>query len=268
VTRTIHHRRGTELAGWRVRYTDRIVEQMPRSAITVPSILSVDVEDWYHILDVSSAPPMESWQTLPSRVEMNFRRLLDLFEERQAHASCFFLGWVAERFPQLVREAARRGYEIASHGYAHRLVHRMTRDEFYADALRARKILEDVSGTAVGVFRSAGFSVTEDTPWFFAAAAEAGYQDDSPIFPARHGHGAMRNSRREPYRVEGEGADLFGKPVSFFGGGYLRVFPYALTRRMARLESLFSSFNGVRAAIEPAARYFLVTASLTAPPAQ
>lgn len=210
----------------------------------MPSILSVDVEDWFHILDVSSAPPMERWETLPSRVEVNFRRLLDLFEERQAHASCFFLGWVAERFPQLVREAARRGHEIASHGYAHRLVHSMTRDEFYADALRTRKILEDVSGTAVGGFRSAGFSVTEDTPWFFAALAEAGYQYDSSIFPARHGHGGMRHSRREPYRVQGEGAnliefpisvaDLLGKPMCFFGGGYLRLFPYSLTRRMAR----------------------------------
>jgi polysaccharide deacetylase family protein (PEP-CTERM system associated) len=217
---------------------------MPKSAIAVPSILSVDVEDWFHILDVSSAPPMESWAGLPSRVETNFRRLLDLFEERQAHVSCFFLGWIAEHFPHLVREAARRGHEIASHGYAHRLVHRMTRDEFYADALRARKILEDVSGAAVGGFRSAGFSVTEDTPWFFAAVAEAGYQYDSSIFPARHGHGGMRNSRREPYRVEAEGAnlvefpisvaDLFGKPMCFFGGGYLRLFPYALIRRMAR----------------------------------
>ena len=81
---------------------------MPKSVIAGPSILSVDVEDWYHILDVSSAPPMERWQTLPARVEMNFRRLLDLFEEHQAHASCFFLGWVAERYPQLVREAVRR----------------------------------------------------------------------------------------------------------------------------------------------------------------
>jgi polysaccharide deacetylase family protein (PEP-CTERM system associated) len=217
---------------------------MPKSAIAVPSILSVDVEDWYHILNVSSAPPMETWQTLSSRVEMNFRRLLDLFEERQTHASCFFLGWIAERFPQLVREAARRGHEIASHGYAHKLVHRMTRDEFYADALRARKILEDVSGTAVAGFRSPGFSVTEDTTWFFAAVAEAGYQYDSSIFPARHTHGGVRSSRREPYRVEGAGAqliefpisvvDLFWKPMCFFGGGYLRLFPYALIRRMAR----------------------------------
>jgi len=187
---------------------------------------------------------MDSWQTLPSRVEMNFGRLLDLFEERQAHVTCFFLGWIAEHFPQLVREAARRGHEIASHGYAHRLVHRMTRDEFYADAQRARKILEDISGTAVRGFRSAGFSVTEETPWFFAAVAEAGYQYDSSIFPAPHGHGGMRHSRREPYRVDQEGAnlvefpvsvaDLFGKPMCFFGGGYLRLFPYVLIRRMAR----------------------------------
>ncbi len=154
-----------------------------------------------------------------------------------------FLGWVAERYPQLVREAVRRGHEVASHGYAHRLVHRMTRAEFCADALRARKILEDVSGTEVGGFRSAGFSVTEDTPWFFPAVAEAGYQYDSSIFPAQHGHGGMRSSRREPYRVDAEGADLiefpisvadvFGKPMCFFGGGYLRLFPYALIRRMA-----------------------------------
>src|ERR1700722_10467587 len=217
---------------------------MPKSAIAVPSILSVDVEDWFHILDIPSAPSMESWPTLPSHVETNFRRLLDLFEEHGTHVTCFFLGWVAERFPELVREAARRGHEIASHGYAHRLVHRMTRDEFYADALQSRKILEDVSGTAVAGFRSPGFSVTEDSPWFFEALTGAGYRYDSSIFPAPHGHGGMRNSRREPYRVEAEGvnliefpisvADLLGKPMCFFGGGYLRLFPYALIRRMAR----------------------------------
>jgi len=218
--------------------------QMPKSAIAVPSILSVDVEDWFHILDIPSAPSVESWPTLPSRVETNFRRLLDLFEEYETRVSCFFLGWVAERFPHLVREAARRGHEIASHGYAHRLVHRMTRDEFYADALRARQILEDASGAAVAGFRSPGFSVTEGSPWFFEALTEAGYQYDSSIFPASHGHGGMRNSRREPYRVEGQGvslvefpisvADLLGKPMCFFGGGYLRLFPYALISRMAR----------------------------------
>jgi len=210
----------------------------------LPSILSVDVEEWFHILDVASAPPIETWGTLPSRVEGNFRRLLDLFEEYQAHVTCFFLGWVGERFPQLVREAAQHGHEIASHGYGHKLVYQMTRDEFYADAVRARKILEDVSGSAVVGYRSPGFSVTEETRWFPEAVAEAGYCYDSSIFPAPRAHGGMRISRREPYRIEGPGAglvefpisvaDLFGKPMCFFGGGYLRLFPYPLIRRMAQ----------------------------------
>jgi len=210
----------------------------------MPSILSVDVEEWFHILDVASAPPIETWDSLPSRLEGNFHRLLDLFEEYRARATCFFLGWVGERFPQLVREAAQHGHEIASHGYAHKLVYQMTRDEFYADAVRARKILEDASGTPVVGYRSPGFSFTEQTRWFPQAVAEAGYRYDSSIFPAPRAHGGMPISRRAPYRIEGLGAglvefpmsvaDLFGKPMCFFGGGYLRLFPYPLIRRMAR----------------------------------
>jgi polysaccharide deacetylase family protein (PEP-CTERM system associated) len=217
---------------------------MVEGALPVPSILTVDVEDWFHILDIASAPPIETWDTLPSRVERNFRRLLDLFDEYQARASCFFLGWVGERFPQLVREAAQRGHEIASHGYAHKLVYQMTRAEFYADALRARKILEDAAGVPVVGYRSPGFSATEQTGWFAEAVAEAGYRYDSSFFPAARAHGGMPVCRRDPFRIEGPGpglvefpisvANLFGKPMCFFGGGYLRLFPYPLIRRMAR----------------------------------
>jgi polysaccharide deacetylase family protein (PEP-CTERM system associated) len=217
---------------------------MPEIASVAPSILSVDVEDWFHILDIASAPPIETWHTLPSRVEANFRRLMDIFEAHQAHVTCFFLGWVAERFPHLVRDAAGRGHEIASHGYAHELVYTMTREQFLADAVRSRKILEDTSGTPVTGYRSAGFSVTEKTMWFFAALSEAGYRYDSSVFPAGRGHGGMRGARRDPYRIKEGGANLtefpitvaslFGKPMCFFGGGYLRLFPYPLVRRMAR----------------------------------
>jgi len=217
---------------------------MAEGAVPVPSILSVDVEDWFHILDMASAPRIETWDALPSRVEGNLRRLLDLFEEYQARATCFFLGWVGARFPHLVREAAQRGHEIASHGYAHKLVYQMTRDEFYADAVRARKILEDVSGAPVVGYRCPGFSVKERIGWFPDAVAEAGYRYDSSFFPAPRAHGGMPSSRREPYRFEGPGAGLvefpvsvvglFGIPMCFFGGGYLRLFPYPLIRRMAR----------------------------------
>src|SRR4029450_2307319 len=102
-------------------------------AATLPSILSVDVEDWFHVLDVPGAPALDTWDALPSRVEANFHKLLDLFSACGDRGPCFFLGWVGERFPQLVKDAAARGHEIASHGYAHRLAYELTREEFVED---------------------------------------------------------------------------------------------------------------------------------------
>lgn len=207
------------------------------------SVLSVDVEDWFHILDIPGGPPLSEWDGLPSRVEENFLRLLDLFARHRSTVTCFFLGWVAERFPHLVREAAARGHEIASHGYTHRLVYEMSRDEFHEDAVRSRKVLEDLAGTQVVGYRSAGFSATQRTPWFFEVLAEAGYRYDSSVFPAARGHGGMESASRRPHRTGEDGAgifefpitvaDFFGKPLCFFGGGYLRLFPYWLIRRMS-----------------------------------
>ncbi len=207
------------------------------------SIFSVDVEDWFHILDVPSAPALAEWSGLPSRVEKNFSKLLDLFSEEKVHVTCFFLGWIGEHFPHLVKEAASRGHEIASHGYGHRLVYEQGRDDFYEDVRRARLLLEDIAGVRVTGYRAPGFSTTEQTPWFFGALAEAGYQYDSSVFPAARGHGGMRDGRREPHRIgNGDGilevpitvANCMGKPMCFFGGGYLRLFPYWLIRKMAR----------------------------------
>jgi len=206
------------------------------------SIFSVDVEDWFHILDDPSVPTIDQWPSLPSRVERNFSKLLEIFSERNVQVTCFFLGWVAEHFPHLVKEAAERGHEVASHGYGHRLVYEQSREEFYQDVRRARLLLEDISGVEVVGYRAPGFSTTGDTPWFFEALAEAGYQYDSSVFPAQRGHGGMPHGRRDPHRV-GEGdsllevpitvVDLLGWPMCFFGGGYLRLFPYWLIRRMA-----------------------------------
>jgi polysaccharide deacetylase family protein (PEP-CTERM system associated) len=207
------------------------------------SIFSVDVEDWFHILDVPSAPALEEWSALPSRVEKNFSKLLDLFSEENVQVTCFVLGWIGERFPHLVREAAARGHEIASHGYGHRLVYEQGRDDFYEDVRHARLLLEDIAGVPVTGYRAPGFSTTEDTPWFFDTLAEAGYRYDSSVFPAARGHGGMRAGRRDPHRIgNGDGilelpitvANCMGKPMCFFGGGYLRLFPYWLVRKMAR----------------------------------
>lgn len=206
------------------------------------SIFSVDVEDWFHILDVPSAPAISEWGGLPSRVEKNFRKLLDIFSEHSVQVTCFVLAWVAERFPHLVKEAAARGHEIASHGYGHRLVYQQSRDEFCEDVRHARLLLEDVAGAPVLGYRAPGFSTTTDTPWFFDALVEAGYQYDSSVFPAPRGHGGIRAARRDPYVIEGEGllevpitvADLMGRPMCFFGGGYLRLYPYWLIRQKAQ----------------------------------
>jgi polysaccharide deacetylase family protein (PEP-CTERM system associated) len=211
------------------------------------SIFSVDVEDWFHILDVKAAPSISEWDELPSRVEKNFMQLLDMFSEKQAHVTCFFLGWVAQRFPHLVREAQQRGHEIASHGYAHRLVYEMSEQEFLEDSTRSRRVLEDITAGPVRGYRSAGFSVTDDTPWYFNALAQAGYTYDSSVFPAPRGHGGLDTGRLSPYVVPTDYGDIIefpitvarvlGKPVCFFGGGYLRLFPYSLIKRMgARVQ--------------------------------
>jgi polysaccharide deacetylase family protein (PEP-CTERM system associated) len=206
------------------------------------SIFSVDVEDWFHILDVPSTPALSSWDTLPSYVEKNFYRLLDLFAAHDVKVTCFFLGWIGERFPHLVKRALADGHEIASHGYSHRLVYEMGRTEFFRDSVHARKLLEDISGEAVLGYRSAGFSVRADTAWFFEVLCEAGYEYDSSVFPAERGHGGISEYRREPHQIVRHGmslvefpitvADLLGKRLCFFGGGYLRLFPYGLIRRM------------------------------------
>lgn len=205
---------------------------------------SIDVEDWFHILDVPGIPDFSKWGSLPSRVEANFLRLLDLFSEERKQVTCFFLGWVAERFPHLVREAAQRGHEIASHGYSHRLVYTMTQREFGDEIQHSRLLLEDIIGSPVIGYRAPGFSFTKATPWFFEEVSRSGYFYDSSVFPARRSHGGDRNGQLEPYSL------LSGRmmefPITqsqigpirlcFFGGGYLRLFPYPVIRLMANRQ--------------------------------
>lgn len=207
-------------------------------------IFSVDVEDWFHILDLPSTPPMPEWDSLPSRVEKNFMRLLDIFGEKGAHVTCFFLGWVARKFPHLVRDAQARGHEIASHGYSHQLVYQMSPQDFLEDATKSKMLLEDIAGCPILGYRSSGFSVTEKTPWFFDALIEAGYHYDSSVFPAPREHGGLKGARYAPYRLNRGSRGIIefpitvtrvlGRPVCFFGGGYLRLFPYFLIKHMTQ----------------------------------
>ncbi len=206
-------------------------------------IFSVDVEDWFHILDLPSAPKISAWDSLPSYVEKNFRKLLDIFSEKKVNVTCFFLGWVAEKYPHLAREASNRGHEIASHGYSHKLVYEMTAQEFYRDAVKSKDIIENIIGRPIFGYRSAGFSTTENTPWFFDKLIDAGYHYDSSVFPAPRGHGGLKTAHYAPYLIRNKSrkiiefpitvTKIFGTPLCFFGGGYLRLSPYVIIRKMA-----------------------------------
>jgi len=208
------------------------------------SIFSIDVEDWFNLSGTGMEPPPSDWDRLESRVEGNFRGLLDLLAENGSTATCFFIGYFGKRFPHLVREAVSAGHEIASHSYFHRLVYEMSPDEFYEDALSSRKLLEDISGRPVRGYRAPAFSVTERTPWFFEKLAAAGYQYDSSVFPAHHQTGGLATDELAPHSVETPAGTIaefpitvvrtLGTPMCFFGGGYLRLFPYSLTRTMGR----------------------------------
>lgn len=207
-------------------------------------VFSVDVEEWFHILDVPSTPPLALWDRQESRVEASFRRMLDVFAEKQVRTTLFFLGWVAERHPQLLREAVAQGHEVASHGYAHELVYKHDRRHFTEDVRRAKGIIEDAAGVTVRGYRAPGFSVTKETPWFFEALAETGHAYDSSIWPGNRNHGGWPGALPVPHVVPTPAGDIVEFPISmgralgrelyFFGGGYLRFFPYPLIRDRAR----------------------------------
>jgi polysaccharide deacetylase family protein (PEP-CTERM system associated) len=207
-------------------------------------VLTIDVEEWFHFLEVPSAPHLSDWIRLPSRVEHNFRRLLELAGESGVRCTCFFLGWIAERYPGLVTSAAAGGHEIASHGWAHRLVHSMTPQEFYEDAVRSKDVLEQIAGRRVLGYRAAGFSLYSRTSWLIDELLRAGYRYDASLFPARRAHGGWQNGHYAPYALQrpsemlmefpASTRSVFGQPLCFFGGGYLRLFPIRLIRKMAR----------------------------------
>jgi polysaccharide deacetylase family protein (PEP-CTERM system associated) len=208
------------------------------------SIFSIDVEDWFNLSGTGLEPPPSEWDALESRVERNFRLLLDLFGRSNAKTTCFFVGYFAKRFPALVREAVAAGHEIASHSYFHRLAYELSPQEFFDDVLHARKLLEDISGARVRGFRAPAFSVTSSTPWFFEKLVEAGYEYDSSVFPAPHQTGGLTTSALAPHVVTTPAGTLtefpitavrvLGKLMCFFGGGYLRLFPYPLIRAMGQ----------------------------------
>lgn len=207
------------------------------------NVFSIDVEDWFHILDTDKSPSYNEWEGQTSIIDKNFHELLDLLDEAGIKATCFFLGWVARKYPHLVKEAKNRGHEIASHGFRHELIFKQTPDEFKKDITDAKKLLEDMSGGRVLGYRAPEFSIKNDMDWALDAIRESGYGYDTSLFPAKRGHGGYQTTAVGPRIIETKFGSLMefpitvastaGRNICYFGGGYLRLFPYWIIRKMA-----------------------------------
>lgn len=219
-----------------------------RNGAAVINAMSVDVEDYFQVSAFDRVVDRSEWTTRESRVVRNTERLLDLFDEYAVTGTFFILGWVAEHHPALVREIARRGHEIASHGYGHRLVYSQTPDAFRDDVSRAKKMLEDASGSPVAGYRAPSFSITDRSLWALDVLVEEGYRYDASIFPIRHDRYGIPDSPRQPYlltRGAGTLAEVPGSTIRLgstnlpvAGGGYFRILPYWWTRwGIARLNA-------------------------------
>jgi len=201
--------------------------------------LTVDVEDYYHVSAFAKDIRVDQWDSYPSRVVVNTRRILDLLDAHDVRATFFVLGWVAERFEALVREIHDRGHEIGCHGYAHRLIYQLTPDEFRADLVRARDILQETIDGPVRAFRAPSFSITKESLWALEILVEEGFHFDSSIFPIHHDRYGIPGATRGIHRIDTPSgpiqefpisvARLAGINVPVSGGGYFRLYPLCLT---------------------------------------
>ncbi len=217
--------------------------------------LTIDVEDYFQVSAFAAHVPRATWDSLPCRVEGNVDRILQLLSDADVRATFFTLGWVAERYPVLLRRIVDEGHELASHGYEHLRATDQGYGQFLADIRLAKAVLEDLTGERVQGYRAPSFSVGPANPWAFDCIAEAGYRYSSSIYPIRHDHYGAPDSPRFAHKIR---PDLLEVPVTTTrmlnanwpagGGGYFRLFPYSVSRWSLR------RVNGVDG--QPAMFYF------------
>lgn len=204
-------------------------------------IFSVDVEDYFHVEAFSDVVDRTAWESFSCRVEDNTRRLLDLADRHGIRGTFFILGWVAERYPKLVREIVARGHEPACHSYWHRLIYRLTPEEFAEDTATAKTAIEQAGGVAVRGYRAPSYSITADSLWALDILAGLGFTYDSSIFPIQHDVYGIPDAPRTPFRFMTPSGPILEFPITTFrlsgernwpvgGGGYLRLLPFWYTR--------------------------------------
>lgn len=207
------------------------------STTRITNALTVDVEDYFQVSALAPYIDRKDWDTIPCRVERNVDEILDLFSTHAARATFFTLGWIGERYPQLVRRIQQAGHEVASHGYGHHRATDLSPAEFEQDIRRAKTLLEDIVGAPVVGYRAPSFSIGTGNPWAFDCLRDAGYRYSSSVYPIRHDHYGMPDAPRFAYQPR-NGLTEF--PVTTFrmfdsnfpagGGGYFRFLPYSVSR--------------------------------------
>jgi len=208
-------------------------------APALTNALTIDVEDYFQVSAFAPYIRRDEWDTRECRVERNVDRILELLAEREVKATFFTLGWVAERYPQLVKRIVQGGHELASHGYGHERVSDLDETAFTEDVTRAKGILEDLGGRPVLGYRAPSFSIGRGNLWAFDVLARAGYRYSSSIYPIAHDHYGMPESPRFAYRLANDLLEvpvttlrMAGRNLPSSGGGYFRLLPYSLSRWM------------------------------------
>lgn len=210
--------------------------------MTIRHCFTVDVEDYFHVQAFAGVIDPATWDRFDSRVVPNTRRILELLKRQDVRGTFFVLGWVAERHPELVREIVAQGHELATHGYGHQLVYQQTPEAFRQDLRRSIDVLEDAGGVRVTAYRAPSFSITRRSLWAIDVLIEEGITVDSSIFPVHHDNYGVPDAPRFPYRIERPAGSLVEFPptvvrrlgwnIPAAGGGYFRLYPFWLTRRL------------------------------------
>ena len=227
-----------------------MTRQLVAQPVSVVNAMTVDVEDYFQVSAFEGFAPRYRWHEFECRVEANTERLLSIFDDTKIKATFFILGWVAERYPHLVREIAQRGHELASHGYLHRLVYDTTREGFREDIRKAKGLIESASGGHVFGYRAPSYSITPRSLWALDILIEEGYRYDASIYPIHHDRYGIPPSPRQPYVIRRAAGAIMEAPgtavrvgplnLPVGGGGYFRLLPYEWTawglRRINRTE--------------------------------
>ena len=202
--------------------------------------LTVDVEDYFQVSAFAPYIERTDWGNRECRVERNVDRILEMLTEHDAKATFFMLGWIAERYPDVVRRIVDNGHELASHGYGHQRASEQTEEAFFADIQLAKFLLEDLSGQIVNGYRAPSFSIGEKNMWAYDCLERAGYRYSSSIYPIRHDHYGMPDAPRFMHIQRGlieipvTTMQFLGRNWPASGGGYFRLLPYEVSRWLLR----------------------------------